>query len=47
MAIFEWLNNQLLKMEWLSWLVRLLVEDVFGLSMQTAIGASVHFLFMT
>ncbi|WP_022967202.1 permease [Denitrificimonas caeni] len=43
MAIFEWLNNQLLKMEWLSWLVRLLVEDVFGLSMQTAIGASVHF----
>lgn len=43
MAIFEWLNNQLLKMEWLSWLVHLLVEDVFGLSMQTAIGASVHF----
>lgn len=43
MAIFEWLNNQLLKMEWLSWLVRLLVEDVFGLSMQTTIGASVHF----
>jgi len=43
MAIFEWLNNQLLKMEWLSWLVRLLVEDVFGLSMQTAIGASIHF----
>lgn len=43
MAVFEWLNNQLLKMEWLSWLVRLLVEDVFGLSMQTAIGASVHF----
>ena len=43
MAIFEWLNNQLLKMEWLAWLVRLLVEDLFGLSMQTAIGASVHF----
>lgn len=43
MGIFEWLNNQLLKMEWLSWLVRLLVEEGFGLSMNTAIGASVHF----
>lgn len=43
MGIFEWLNNQLLRMEWLSWLVRLLVEDVFGLSMNTAVGASVHF----
>lgn len=43
MVIFEWLNNQLLKMEWLVWLVRVLVEDVFGLSMDTATGASVHF----
>lgn len=43
MGIFEWLNNQLLKMEWLVWLVRVLVEDVFGLSMDTAVGASVHF----
>lgn len=43
MGIFAWLNNQLLKMEWLVWLVRVLVEDVFGLSMDTAVGASVHF----
>ena len=43
MVIFEWLNDQLLKMEWLFWLVRVLVEDVFGLSMTTAAGASVHF----
>lgn len=43
MVIFEWLNDQLLKMEWLFWLVRVLVEDVFGLSMTTATGASVHF----
>jgi len=42
-VIFEWLNDQLLKMEWLFWLVRVLVEDVFGLSMTTATGASVHF----
>ena len=43
MDIFEWLNNQLLKMEWLFSLIRVLVEDVFGLSMATATGASVHF----
>lgn len=43
MGVFAWLNNQLLKMEWLVWLVRVLVEDVFGLSMDTAVGASVHF----
>lgn len=43
MGVFEWLNSQVLKMDWLSGLVRLLVEDVFGLSMHTAIGASVHF----
>jgi len=29
--IFGWLNDQLLKMRWLSELVRLLVEKVFGL----------------
>ena len=30
--ICGWLNDQLLKMRWLSELVRLLVEKVFGLS---------------
>ena len=43
MGIFEWLNNQFLKMEWLFSFVRFLVEDIFGLSMSTATGASVHF----
>jgi hypothetical protein len=43
MAIFDWLNNQLLKMDWLFWLVRILVEDILGLSMISAVGASVHF----
>lgn len=43
MAIWAWLNNQLLKMQWLSDLVKLLVEDGFGLSMQSPWGASLHF----
>lgn len=43
MFIFQWLNNQLLKMEWLSNLIKLLVENVFGLSVQEKIGGSIHF----
>ncbi|MHC1760480.1 MAG: permease [Negativicutes bacterium] len=43
MIIFEWLNNQLLKMEWLFNLVTLLVEQGFGLSTQEKIGGSIHF----
>ncbi|SHJ42776.1 hypothetical protein SAMN02745163_01941 [Clostridium cavendishii DSM 21758] len=41
--IFEALNNQLLKMNWLSELVRKLVEDVFGLSIKERLGGSIHF----
>ena len=41
--VFEWLNNQLLKMEWLSSLIKLLVERVFGLSTQGRLGGSIHF----
>ena len=43
MQIFSWLNDQLLKMEWLYNLVRLLVEKVFHLDMGTRWGGSVHF----
>ena len=43
MFIFEWLNNQLLRMEWLSNLVKLLVENVFGISIQERLGGSIHF----
>lgn len=43
MNIFTWLNDQLLKMKWLWDLVELLVEKVFGLSMGTRIGGSIHF----
>ena len=43
MIIFQWLNDQLLRMEWLSNLVALLVDNVFKLDMGTRIGGSVHF----
>ncbi len=47
MSIFSWLNAQLLKMQWLWDLIELLVVKVFGLSMESRIGGSVHFfLFM-
>jgi len=41
--ILEWLNNQLLKMEWLSNLVKYLVENIFGMNVQDRMGGSVHF----
>lgn len=43
MDIFAWLNDQLLRMNWLSELVRLLVEKVFGLDMASRLGGSLHF----
>lgn len=43
MIIFQWINNQLLKMDWLYNLVEKLVVNVFGLSMNERLGASVHF----
>ncbi|TWH45601.1 hypothetical protein Salpa_1518 [Sporomusa sp. KB1] len=43
MIIFEWLNNQLLKMEWLYNLVTLLVQNVFGLDIRSQVGGSIHF----
>ncbi|MFZ7120187.1 MAG: permease [Eubacteriaceae bacterium] len=42
-AIFIWLNDQLLKMNWLSEIVRLLIEKVFGLSIKEKLGGSIHF----
>ncbi len=43
MFILEWLNNQLLKMNWLYDLVKDLVENVFGLSLDDRLGGSLHF----
>ena len=43
MFILEWLNNQLLKMNWLYDLIQDLVENVFGLSLDDRLGGSLHF----
>ena len=43
MWIFEWLNSQVLKMQWLSDLVKYLVENVFGLDVTERLGGSLHF----
>jgi len=43
MSIFTWLNDQLLRMEWLSDLVALLVTNGFGLDLNTRVGGSIHF----
>lgn len=42
-AFFSFLNDQILKMTWLSELIRLLVEKVFGLSIKERLGGSIHF----
>ncbi len=43
MFIFTWMNDQLLKMNWLYDLVEVLVRDVFGLDLDGRLGGSVHF----
>ena len=41
--VFVWLNDQLLRMQWLSDLVTLLVRDGFGFDPANQIGGSIHF----
>ncbi len=41
--IFNGLNDVLLKMTWLYELVRLLIEKLFGLSINSKLGGSIHF----
>ncbi|MDF2678003.1 MAG: permease [Bacillota bacterium] len=43
MFVFQWINTQLLKMQWLSDLIKLLVENVFKLNVNERVGGSVHF----
>ncbi len=43
MEVFSWLNNQLLKMQWLSDIFRWLVQGVFGLNVEERLGGSIHF----
>ena len=41
--IFIWLNDQLLRMQWLSDLVTWILQDGLGLDMMTRVAGSVHF----
>lgn len=41
--IFGWLNDQLLRMQWLADLVTLLLRDGFGVDTGGRVGASIHF----
>ena len=41
--IFSWINNEILKMTWLSKIIQRLVENVFGLSIKERLGGSIHF----
>lgn len=41
--VFGWLNDQLLRMQWLADLVTLLLRDGFGIDTASRIGGSVHF----
>lgn len=43
MSVLNWLNDQLLKMQWLHDLVELLVKNVFGLDPAGRLGGSIHF----
>lgn len=43
MVVFQWLNNQMLKMEWLSSLIELVVKKVFRLDPASRVGGSIHF----
>ena len=43
MEIFKWLNDQLLRMDWLAWLVQQLLEGGFGLDITSRVGGSLHF----
>jgi hypothetical protein len=43
MEIFKWLNDQLLRMDWLAWLVQRLLEDGLGMDISSRLGGSLHF----
>ena len=43
MIVIKFLNNQLLKMNWLSNIIKLLVEKVFRLDIDSKFGGSLHF----
>ncbi len=43
MQIFSLINNQFLKMQWLSDIVKVILEKIFRVSVDTNIGGAIHF----
>ncbi|MCX8074186.1 MAG: permease [Clostridia bacterium] len=43
MQIFSWVNAQILKMQWLSDIIKFILEKVFKLSINTSVGGAIHF----
>jgi hypothetical protein len=43
MQIFSWVNDQVLKMQWLSDIIKLILEKVFNISINTNVGGGIHF----
>ena len=43
MFIFEFINDQILKMNWLSNLIQLVLENLFKLDINSKLGSSIHF----
>ncbi|MDD2376706.1 MAG: permease [Clostridia bacterium] len=43
MQIFSWFSDQFLKMQWLSNIIKWVLETVFNMSISTNIGGGVHF----
>ena len=43
MSIFQWFNDQFLKMQWLSDFIRFILEKLFGLDVDGRLGGSIHF----
>ena len=43
MNVFSWLNDQLLKMDWLSGLTGNFLQNAFGLDLNGRVGGSLHF----
>ena len=41
--VFGWMNDQFLRMQWLSDLVTYLLHDLAGLDLDSRVGASIHF----
>lgn len=43
MIVFSWINDQLLKMQWLSEIIKFILEKIFRVSIETRVGGALHF----